>query len=317
VLNVKGLGQPFINDIPSSALAHATFSHFLLADSLSAAGDNINAGVAFLKVDPYYFIRNGQTPKNIDTFLAALSLTSLVKQDYKARFMEVWNKPKSGAYETFRAMFYEDQEVRTKLGYSVDSASITFFEKKEMATDTAHFAYLHAYVQKNGWPSIENGSLYAWIIAVHDHQHLDYYMPIIKKAVLDGAVPIEAYKTIGNKRASWREGFEHQLLNAKNKAVIDLSCLFQYTLPDQVILKIQKAVNAHCPITYEALVYESNDKKDLDSWKVKAELSEGHPLDKLTNAIWRGKCTSTDKTFYYHHIFKDGPRKTIKLYLLY
>jgi len=252
--------------IPDSLLGHSTFTYYREIDSFSKIGDSINSGKCLLQVDPYFVLRYGITPEALDTFFNGYLLTAAAKDEYRLKYTQMYKQPRAVAYKRFQAMFEEDQQVRSRLDNCGDSVDCEKLREEQMQkTDSVHFTYLYNYVRKNGWPSLEKGSMYAQGLVIHDHSRYDYYLPILRNAVLSGIFPASLYRIIWHYRFDVNVSAQ-ELLNPARKVVIDVSCLLKNNIDDSVIQKINSAIQSICPIKKVIYVYESNKLEDANSF---------------------------------------------------
>ncbi len=230
-----------------------------LADSFSEAGDSINASKYYLKTDPFFFVSSGRTKETIDSDFVNYLLTRQAKAAYRAIFARAYNAERTVAYNVFKTMLAADQAVRHKLSSCRDSFSRAVVERQMKQTDSPHFEYLYNYVQKNGWPTYENGAMYAEVIAMHDGKHMQYYLPHIKRAVLKGNSCPDFYYNILNRA---RPSNVEQLRSYRNKVSFDISYVLKgYPASDTQTKEIQKAVRECGPIKRVYFLYEAADEK--------------------------------------------------------
>ena len=250
-----------INDI-NTAIRNSTFGYWHLADSCSKKGDSVCAGDYFLKVNPYCVLFEGQTPDSINGFIEKhFRLTRDAKEQYINLFTKVYNAPKSKAYYDFKKMADEDQRIRNKLEGCRDSlAAATAIEEMEYS-DSVNFRYLYQYLKKHGWPSLADGSMYASILAIHDHDHHTEYLPIVKRAVLGGQLEPNVLGLIVYWVARSKEsnGFE-QYLATHTHLRYDITDAVDSIISPRLFPEIKKMIVEHCPVK---LVYvdECKNKK--------------------------------------------------------
>jgi len=243
---------------------YSSVTNMMLADSFSAVGDSLNASRYYLKIDPFFFVSSDKTPETIDSGFANYLLTVQAKEEYRKIFAKAYNAERTEAYKTFKVMWSEDQAIRNKLSRCRDSFSRSVFEQKMAQTDSPHFEYLYSYVKKNGWPTYENGSMFADVIALHDWKYMEYYLPFIKKSVIKGNSSPAFYNHIVNRA---RPSNLKTLLANKSKFSIDISYVLKgHKASPAQIEKIQKAVWDCGPIKGVCFVYESADKKDFSDF---------------------------------------------------
>jgi hypothetical protein len=298
--------------IPAKLLAHTNYTAYALAYKYTKSGDSINASSYLLEVDPYYpMMVYDVTPDSLDAFLSTLLLTAQARQAFKDSFTKVYSAPRTEAYKDFKTMATEDQAIRRKLNDCGDSISCSIYEQRMRVSDSIHFTYLYNYVVKNGWPSIENGAVYAQILAIHDHAHFDYYIPIIRKAVLAGLVRESTYYLMLSYKERENTPIKHYL-KVPNKVVIDVNSVVDGILPDEkTIEKIKTEAKLHCPLKCIIFVYESNNEDDADNWW---KTKRSRILDDIAVII---DCPTADNSLYTDHEIISGRKKKMKLYLIY
>ena len=298
--------------IPPTLLVHTNFTTYALADKYSKSGDSINAGKCVSQIDPLFLMESYDlVPDSLDAFLNTLLTTAQVRQAFKDSFTKVYSAPRTQAYKDFKTMATEDQAISRKLNDCGDSISCSIYEQRMRLSDSIHFTYLYNYVVKNGWPSMENGSMYAQILAIHDHAHFDYYIPIIRKAVLDGLVRESTYYLMLSYKERERNPIKHYL-KVPNKVVIDVNSVVDGILPDEkTIERIKTEAKLHCPLKCIIFVYESNNEDDADNWW---KTKKSRILDDIAVII---DCPTADNSLYTDHEIISGRKKKMKLYLIY
>jgi hypothetical protein len=256
--------KPLIVASPPTSM----WSYYRLADSFSKQKDSIKASEHFLKINPFLFIsEENATPNTIDTIFSSFALTAQARKQYKKIFDSVYSKPRTKTYKLFAKMLNADQEVRHRLDSIQNETSEKLPPDFLNKVDSLHFEYLYQYVKNKGWPTVENGSLPASIIALHDHQRHGYYLPIVRKAVLDGIFEESTYELMksyfsGKKTQQWEN-----IVATSNHVKIDISTTINFKIPDTATLnKIATAIKQHCPIKKVFWVYESPDSNSINIW---------------------------------------------------
>ena len=291
--------------------------YYQLADSFAHKGDSINAGAALLKIDPYYFFFQELTPDSLNTLLASrFKLTALALEQYKELYTRAYNGPKSESYTNFKAMYKEDIATKHFAENCGDSFTCASAAKRIRTTDSTHSVYLYNYIQKNGWPSLSNGAQYAGILALHDHLRYHYYLPILRKAALNGIAAPEILELMirsgiaDNVYTSTNKysGF-HELLNTHPYRVFDISSVLNNRMPSS-IARIEKAVAKLCPARL-SYFYEASDEKMYTDWnEIQTKLwmhggdtddnsgMGGGMLPKVTRDLYRYMCKTSDSLAY-------------------
>lgn len=251
--------------IRRNSIRNTPFVMLEIADSFARKGDSINATSYFLKVNPYCLIYEGFSPDDIDKKFTECKITAAAKAKYRESFIRAYNIPGTKTADTLEQMWKEDHTSRDKLTKCNDSFSCSIFQKHMMHTDSIHFNWLYHYVQKNGWPSIENGSSFAGIIAMHDGYHHCGYLPYLKKAVLAGEATYKIYNGILNR--CLKPPFEQLIKEYKNKAAFDVSYILKGKKVDTAqLLKIKAFMKTHVPIQHLYFVYESPNRRDFEKF---------------------------------------------------
>ncbi len=303
--------------IPDHLLRNTTFTHYTLADSFSKAGDSVNASAHFVKVNPYILIDYVQ-PAALETFFARYLLTNAARNEYRRKYEQVYNAPKTEPYKKFKAMFEEDQDVRNKLDTCSNDTICGRLKNLMRTTDTAHFAWLYNYVAKNGWPTIENGSMYAIYIALHDHAKYNHYIPILKKAVLAGIAAPGVYVGILANYSGSKFIDPNKMLELLNSLKFDVSMLLRNTLPDSVTYRrINNAIRNHCHIKFFALIYEANDERQYEKFKKEVHAADhrGITYEFERSLNWLN-CKAYQGIFYKFH-YQPVAKPKLKLVLIY
>jgi hypothetical protein len=259
--------KPLIVASPPTSM----FNYYRLADSFSKRNDSIKASEHFLKINPYYFMSDwAATPNTIDTIFTSFALTAQAKKQYKKIFDSVYRKPRTKTYKLFAKMLKDDQAIRHKLDSIENNTTERLPPEFLNKVDSPHFEYLYQYVNSKGWPTIENGSLLASMIALHDHQRHGYYLPIVRQAVLDGIFEHSIYEVMKNYYSGNNTQLWENIVATSNHVKIDISSTINFKIPDTATLnKIATAIKQHCPIKEVFWVYESANPKSAHFWFIK------------------------------------------------
>ncbi len=275
----------------------------------------------FIKINPYLFICQKETPNTLDSLYTQYLLTNAAQKKYRTIFESTFYKKQSVIFKKFEKMYVEDQEIRKALHYCNDDFTCNKLTAARRIIDLNNFEFLYEYVNKNGWPSIENGSLFARVIAIHDHSRFDQYIPIIKKAVLDGVVPLSTYTMMMTYKKMENTSWQHAI--DMNKSIeIYINTTIDNKMPDSITLKkIECSVREHCDIKYIFFVFESNNKKDSEIWfesmtKILVDEGKETVIEKLYNTIEDNMCGGSKNTFIRHRMV-TGVKKKMILYLVY
>lgn len=289
-----------------------------LADSFSKVRDSVNVSINLLKVDPYFLISCNATLTTIDSDLAGYLLTAQAKNDYRSKFVEAYTKVRTVSFLAFKSMAEEDQMVRKSLAKCNDSLSRSIYKAKMGKTDSLHFDYLYAYVKKHGWPTYENGCMYAEIIAMHDGIHMNEYLAYISNAMKRGYSSERFYYSLLNRA---KPSTLEALSGYKDKTTFDVSDVVKGKRASvKQINDMRKSAMECGPIKHLYFVYEANDKKEFEdfmnasegalqnywlAWDILVQLEQ-------TN---KDKLQHTAKNISYDFLFSKSVNKQSKLIL--
>ena len=253
-----------------TAYRQTSMSYFFMIDSLSNAGDSIGASQYFLKLNPYQLFAEHLAPDSVDHFISKYQykITPAARREFINRYTAAYYAPKSAAYYRFKQMEDEDQEVRRSFVNAKEPSFAKLMTEVAQPTDSLHFDYLFRYVKKNGWPSLEDGSLPASLIAIHDHARHSFYLPLLKKAVMKGQADANAYALMYYWNAHSHDGvLDVQQYIARGKYLrFDVSELInRQPVPQATFNNIKYAIKKHCPVK-TIYVGETHDKKIFDKW---------------------------------------------------
>jgi outer membrane protein OmpA-like peptidoglycan-associated protein len=302
---------------------HATYDsdtlpHYrVMMDSFSNALDSVNAGKFLLKTDPYIFLFEGIPPDSMGVFLSANYLLRVAdREKYVELYRSAYQSPKTAAYRTFELMEKEDQSLRL----SNDTLRTTVDNDKIRISDSIHFDYLYKYVRKNGWPSIKNGSLYASIIALHDHEHHEFYLPFIKNAVASGAVNNSILQLMLQWIQSKKNQDQNLYLIKEHKYVrFDVSSLVVNQLPSaEVIAQINITLGKYCPVR-TMLAAECNDNQLFVSM---TNREDRYILSSFFRELTQNNCNTKEVdawqqgTWSIHYLHADSPAIKVYFYII-
>lgn len=247
-------------------MKNSSFGYFYKADSFSRRKDSLNAGKWLMKINPYYMSWLCKEPKTTADIYKHLLLTDSVKEKY-TQLYESALAAKSEPYARLQEMKNEDQHIRELLEKCDDSITCAIVNKRMRYTDSVHFDYLYNYVSKNGWPSINDGSLYACLIAIHDHPHHDFYIEAIKKGIIAGQAPFEPLKLL----YAWKQHRGpvdlKRHLDTSRKRVFNVSSLMKQQLPSS-LPRIRAVMKNNCDAKFYVTV-EVRNQSDYDKWTAK------------------------------------------------
>jgi len=289
------------------------------ADSFNLFKDTINVELFLNKIDPYYLIYSQDLdPTNLDSFINKYYLSQTSKDKYRDKMKKVINGSKSTYYRKFKLFCDEDQEIRTKYNSCIDSFSCMYLLVKMRRSDSEHAAYLYSYVRNKGWPSPSNGSYFAGVIAIHDHIHHGFYIPIVENALNKGLVdPVLLQYLIYYQKNNVGFGSYLAMLDTTRNIKIDVSSLLEYKLPDN-LPEIRQILSKHCKAkTY--LLFQCLENNRYIYWDQKAHYLgnanvNGHILAQFFNELRYSCRTNYPKDLWEIH-WESVPYNIPKIYL--
>jgi hypothetical protein len=300
-------------NIPKWAIYNSSYEYYNQIDSFLKAGDSADANVCYLKLSPYFLIRLFPTSVFLEKSFVECQLTAQTRDSVRSLYNATINTERTEPYKTFEKMYAEDQATRWKCEQCGDTFTCRVYEQRMNDADSVHSKYLYNYVRNNGWPTLEQGSMYAQLLAHHDMTHINYYLPELKKAVLNGNASLtQYYATLNRAKPSNLAA----LKKYKTKTVFDVSYVLRGMDPSSIQQQeMAKFVKDCGPIKHLYFVYESTQKSDFkkfldDGFKG----NYGHAWDIIADmAGIQGGHVNYD--FLYEE--KTSSMKKLKLYLVY
>jgi hypothetical protein len=207
-------------------------------------------------------------------------------------------------------MYGEDQATRRKWEQCGDTFTCKVYEQRMNDADSVHGEYLYSYVQKHGWPTLENGCMYAETMALHDSKHMVSYIPELRKSVISGNASLSLYYRLINRA---KPSNLAALKKYKTKTVFDVSYVLRGMDPSSVQRQeMAKFVKDCGPIKHLYFVYESTQKSDFKKF-----LNEGnywHAWDIIVD-VYHLQGKDPNYSFLYEE--KTSSQKKLKLYMVY
>lgn len=274
----SSIGMPYADTLSNkeiqlleTAVMKSTYGAAYYADSFTRIKDTVNASVWFEKIDPYYIMYGWGEPENLNKVFARFALTEETKALYRDKYQAVLDTKKSDVYKMFKKMKDEDQSIRKRRERCGDVKACAMLRTEMKTLDSTHFEYLYEYVQNHGWPAIEDGALNASIIAIHDGARADYYIPVIKQAIIDGKLPLDPLRLMLAKKSDV-ESYEdlRQKLDTAVKFTFKMNTLFSYQLPSN-IEHIKKVINEHCPVELVLVFEQEANSNNFLKWTDRPE----------------------------------------------
>lgn len=283
-LSTDQIEQLAKNDPPN------TFTSYQWVLRLSKENKTDSAEMYLQYVNPYQLMREGYDMANLDAFLFSLAVSDSMKKAYRKQFKEAYNS-RNETYLMFQQMYEEDQEVRKMQEMAGDTYTYKKLSKKMRETDSLHFETLYNYTQEHGWPSIEDGGLYAEIIAIHDHARHGKYLGMIKERLLAGQAYIQTYSLIKYWLGSPSQDELRNWLDTVPKATYKADFFLKGIYAPHNISEMMAFAEEHCPVKYVVTIEVNNgDIAEEVSAKFKLSGQEGKRILTLFNEMMLPAC---------------------------
>jgi len=279
--------------------------------------DTAKASEWFVKVNPYLLFYEWRNTTQPDTFLEKYLLTEDARKQVNKKYLAAYNAPKSASYSNFDKMADEDQQIRFMLEHCDDKKTIEKLNRKLRISDSVHFMYLYSYVKTNGWPSLENGSMPATLLAIHDHIHHTFYFPYLKKAVIDGQADYGAVQIINTYFSMKRLGIDDfkRMLDTSEKISFDISNVLNDKLPLNMS-KIVDVFHNYCGQSTKIYIVFETTRERYEDWmaprryqherhilsKFMKELRTGCPERLPAEGVWEVSLLPSNKTRMTFHL---------------
>ncbi|MBL7718853.1 MAG: OmpA family protein [Flavipsychrobacter sp.] len=275
----------------------STFAAFLSLQEYSRTGDSVLAGASLLKVAPGYMsFLSGATAENIDSLIYhQYRVPVAARKEYVTLYKRFCTVPHSEMYQRLQGMYQADQEIRQLLDSCTGTRNCRSVRRAMRHLDSLHSEYLSAYVKAKGWPSVENGSVFATILAIHDVWNRKLYRDALKKAVAQGIAPIEAYYIINTRMKEKNFSEVEKLLATREHAEIYIDSFEYRRMPawDQ-LRHIKSMTRRLCPLDYYFLaVHDSMEV--INDWLDYYFPKEAHemPLNVIQKVVAENACNDT------------------------
>lgn len=172
----------------------SSYVHLKQASYYTGLSDSVSASYHLLSVDPYH-IRSilDLTGITLDSFLSSFLITAKAKATIAIRQNTL--PPSPDIYDSLKKFYLRIEHIKSKLAGSSYKKQEKF-EDSLRNTDTIQARYLRAYIYKNGWPSISEGSIFAGHLARRDMGNFDFYLPHLCTAYHNNKVPLSTIENI-------------------------------------------------------------------------------------------------------------------------
>lgn len=300
------------------AYRNSQMSYLALAGSYAARKDTAKVRAYLMKVNPYQLLYQWNNTTAPDTFLWRYPLGNGAREEIAKKYLDVLNGPKSPAYTSFNQMADEDQHLRYITEHTDDESTIQSMRRKIHLSDSTHAAYLYSYVKQNGWPTLENGSMPATLLAIHDHRNHEFYLPYLKKAVMNGQADINALWLIKYWISSGRSDIALQeMLDTSKKIAFDVSSMLNDRLPSSM-QRIVKAVQKYCGQHFKTyLLLETPKNEIFAKWVGKREYSgKKHIISQFVSELANGCPRKFESGLWAVH-FSPAARTKMTFYIVF
>ena len=272
-----------------------TFEAYELMQKSAEVNDSVTASKYLQDVSPYYLLFLHQAPEKLDSFFNKYQITAKGRKQYKPIFDRAYNKNKSALYDTLQAM----QKAYLKLRYSLDTckaSSEDYYLGQIQKADTPRFHFVYNNIKENGWPSIEDGALYAGEIVTRDYIHYRSYDSL-------NNITSEKYKmpfNVSQKRdyANLMRQNHLYLLLKSDYLSYDVSELLANQLPERANT-IGEDVRRLCPPKKVMMIYEGRNAGAFEKAMKHMKTSQFEATLSLLQKVFSNACRFYDGSALY------------------
>lgn len=159
--------------------------------------------------------------------------------------------------------------------------------------------------------------MYASLLAIHDHVHHKFYMPILKKAIMRGDVEISVLKLILGWNLKSNYNFKTDLLKYKY-FTYDVSSLLKRQFPTS-LQRIQLRIKKLCSYDklHTALEFEAPTATDFWSWFDKNPASKDMILNRFMKQLSPECPKHINELWDAYYIPSASKITSMKLYIFY
>lgn len=251
-------------NLPSEEVEGSTFRYMQLADSFLRMGDTSNAARNFMQVDPYQLMFLSSTPATIYKLFDRFRLPDSLRRQYAQRFDSIYTATQSPSYDSFRKHYNTILAQKRKYD-TAKGASRKRIDRQLLEADTAHAAFLVRYIGKQGWPSLQQGSLYAAYLATRHYDQWYNYLPAMHEAYLNKQIRHYTLTQIRANEKRSADYIKYKKAILSNAFEWDMSGLLAGVMPPPAMLApIAAKARALCP-DYD-IYFVGRYTGDLKKW---------------------------------------------------
>lgn len=242
--------------VPGHETRNSSFRYFEQADSFSRIHDTINAEKNFLLIDTYYLL-SMQVAYSNDEFMKRFALTDSVRL-YTKKILS--GLTRTAYFDSFAFSYLQVQEYKTLMNHNVDAS----YEDSLHKIDSIQQGYLWDYIKKHGaWPALNDGAVFAAVIASRDIEHFYRYVPFAVGAYYDNKISNRQMMQILDNKFSYSFYMEVRKNTGDKYLRHDISwCLngrTSYMNSADLISKIGNDIKNKCPVKNIFFVHYVNN----------------------------------------------------------
>lgn len=310
-----------IFDLQHNVPINTFASRKLLFTYATARENNADSAEKYIRyISPYELMWEGIDDKMVDWWLRSNPLSKEARHHFRARYTDALNN-RSEQYRAFERMHNESVEVRARYAECRIADTCIALANDVFSVDTAHFRYLYNYVSKHGWPSIDDGGLYAEEIAVKDLGRVDYYLPKIKKMAAKGQASLNVYNVLYFWKGSKEKVAFRKWLDTVESVKYNVDFLMKGRVDGIIQTQLMGYISDSCPVK---LYYVLEDAGEDQKARIDGVLAAKNSKDKTVIERFEEKltehceatlkeCNGCGNVFYFPSLSR---RPTLWLYMV-
>lgn len=272
-------------------------------------------------ISPYELAWEGISEKQLDWWLKTLPISDEVSEKYREKYISAIAN-RSESYLAFEQMHHERMAVVERYSKCRGTDSCFAIADELFAVDTAQVSYLYTYVSKHGWPSLDEGGLYAEEIVTRDMGRIDYYLPRIKEKVAAGHASPNIYHVMYYWKGNQKQREFRNWLDTVECARYNVDFLMERRVDRIVQSQTFGYVNDSCPVKlYYVLENAGEDQKARIEGLLTAKYNDGkNVIERFEEKMARwcdtsfAECAGACGEFHYFpSLFR---RPTLWLYIV-
>lgn len=309
--------------LPGADMEGSTFRHMQMADSFSKTGNFRMAEHYFMQISPYQLFYLDYTPATITKLYNKFRLSDSARLKYGQQFITAYANTQKPAYDSFRKFYSNIRALKSRYDTARGAAKKSI-ERQLVLADTAHAGFLLRYIGRHGWPTLEEGSLYASYLAGRHYNQWYNYLPAMHEAFFKKQVQYSHFRKVRDNERRSIDHRKYQKAILSNAFEWDFSSCLVGELPYQgEISALLDQAKASCPHyqIYFVISYPGNLANWTNKWLFSNTIS-----GKFDRQYWDFLATLFDacpelydvsrKSISYYYIPSERKEESLKLYIV-